>query len=399
MKIRYSVFRAYRKLILLVLSTMFICVDVAAQQECLKSFSNTQVRHRHNTASSSQTPLRLLDGPPLGPVAYRIPGDETTYTLDNFFGKFCTTGFLVIKEDQIVFEKYLQGRKPLDTSLSASMSKSILSLLIGIAIKEGKVSLSEKIGDVLPEFKEGAFANATVEDLLRMSSGAALVNSFESGANSDNQATNTITSPNQNIRKFLSLKKETSAEPGKTFAYNGAQSAVLGAVLAERVGSDLTTYLAKKIWMPMGAESDAYWIKNRYDEEGVQANFVATLRDYGRLGYLVMNKGNVNGQQIVPSEWIDKMTTLDKSKPQPAKPPFYGLHTWIPLAANGRSMFWGTNGQNIFIDPLQRVVIVHTGNSPKAEFDGNRHLFALRDAIVRKLSGSSEKSPVIEQVK
>jgi CubicO group peptidase (beta-lactamase class C family) len=80
------------------------------------------------------------------------------------------------------------------------------------------------------------------------------------------------------------------------------------------------------------------------------------------------------------------MTELHRDKPQPGKAPYYGLQVWIPQAAGGRSFFWGVNGQNIFIDPVARVVIVHTGNSPNAEFDGNRHLFALRDAIVRSLS-------------
>jgi hypothetical protein len=58
------------------------------------------------------------------------------------------------------------------------------------------------------------------------------------------------------------------------------------------------------------------------------------------------------------------------------------LHIWIPQAAAGRSLLWGTNGQNIFIDPIARVVIVHTGNSPDAAFDGNAHLFPLRDALI-----------------
>jgi CubicO group peptidase (beta-lactamase class C family) len=80
------------------------------------------------------------------------------------------------------------------------------------------------------------------------------------------------------------------------------------------------------------------------------------------------------------------MTRLRTDKPQPSHPPFYGLHIWIPRAAGGRAMFWGVNGQNIFIDPIARVVIVHTGNSPAAEFNGNAHLFPLRDAIVRTLS-------------
>ena len=383
--------RSYCSVIASVLFTLFACAQAQAEPACLNGWTNTQDNHRHKTAKPSPAPLHFQDGPPLGPVSYKLPGDPATYTLDDFLGRFCTTGFLVLKGDQVVFEKYLQGRKPSDTLLSASMSKSILSLLVGVAVSEGKISLQEKIGDILPDFKDSAFAQASVEDVMRMSSGAKLMNSFEPGAESDNRATDPIASPLQNVREFLSHKKDVSAAPGTTFVYNGAQTAVLGAAMAARVGTDLTTYLEQKIWMPMGAESAGFWIKNRHDEEGVQGQFVATLRDYGHLGYLVMNGGQVNGRQVVPADWIKQMTTLDKSKPQPANPPFYGLHIWIPQAANGRSMFWGTNGQNIFIDPIQHVVIVHMGNSLRAGFDGNPHLFALRDAIVRKLSAPSEK--------
>jgi CubicO group peptidase (beta-lactamase class C family) len=99
-----------------------------------------------------------------------------------------------------------------------------------------------------------------------------------------------------------------------------------------------------------------------------------------------MHQGALNDKQLVPAGWIAQMSTLRSDKPQPKKPPFYGLHIWIPHAAGGRSMFWGTNGQHIFIDPVAHVVIVHTGISPDAEFDGNAHLFPLRDAIVKSLA-------------
>ena len=118
----------------------------------------------------------------------------------------------------------------------------------------------------------------------------------------------------------------------------------------------------------------------------MQGQFVATLRDYARLGYLVMNGGALNGRQVIPADWIAQMATLRRDKPQPPHAPFYGLHAWIPQAAGGRMFFWGAGGQNIFVDPVAQVVIVHTGNSPAADFDGNRHLFPLRDAIVKKLS-------------
>jgi CubicO group peptidase (beta-lactamase class C family) len=135
----------------------------------------------------------------------------------------------------------------------------------------------------------------------------------------------------------------------------------------------------------MGAEAPAYWIKNRRGEEGVQGMFAATLRDYARLGLLVMTKGKVGDKQIVPESWITQMTTLRLDKPQPTGQPKYGLHIWIPQAAGGRSMFLGTNGQAIFIDPIAETVVVHTANSPQASFDGNAHLYPLRDSIVKAL--------------
>ncbi|KRC03708.1 serine hydrolase [Duganella sp. Root198D2] len=358
-----------------------------ARNDCSEGFLNPQNGNPHNTANAAPVPFPLKQGLALGEVSYKLRDDPNTYTLEQYLAKFCTTGFLVLKEDQIVFERYLQGRKPGDSLLSASMSKTIFALLMGIAVKEGKLALDEHISAVLPDFKEGAFADDTVEDLLRMSSGAALFNSFEPGADSDNRAVNPLIYPRQDIREYLGRKKERAAAPGTVFKYNGAQTALLGAALAQRVGGkNLTSYLQEKLWIPMGAEAKGYWIKNYHDEEGVQGQFAATLHDFARLGYLVMNQGRVNGKEVVPADWIAKMTELRTDRPQPSHPPYYGLHIWIPQAAGGRAMFWGVNGQNIFVDPVARVVIVHTGNGPRAEFDGNRHLFALRDAIARSLS-------------
>ena len=357
-----------------------------ARGDCAGYFLNPQNRYPHNTAKAAPAPFPLKPGPALGDVTYKVRDDPNTYTLEQYLTMFCTTGFLVLKDDRIVYERYFQGRQPGDSLLSASMSKTLLALLMGIAVQDGKLRLDERVPAVLPDFEESAFADATIEDLLRMASGVAMVNSFEPGADADNRAVNPIIAPRQSIRDYLKRKKERAAAPGTEFRYNGAQSALLGLILAQRLDThDLTGYLERKLWVPMGAEASGYWIKNDHDEEGVQGQFAATLRDYARLGYLVMNQGRVDGRQIVPAGWLAQMTELRRDKPQPSHPPYYGLHVWIPQAAGGRSMFWGVNGQNIFVDPVARVVIVHTGNSPRAEFDGNKHLFALRDAIVRSL--------------
>jgi CubicO group peptidase (beta-lactamase class C family) len=367
------------------LLSLSLLLPAAAQSGCRPGFVNPQRFFPHNEAKPGSTPLHFAAGEPLGNVSYRPVGSTSTSTLDEYLGKFCTTGLLVLHRDRIVFERYLQGVQPQDALLSASMSKTILSLLVGVAIADGKLALQDRVGSVLPDLAASAFADDTIEDLLRMTSRAVLSTSYVPGEASDNRATDPMVSPRQNIRNYLRGKTERAAS-GKQFDYNGAVSALLGLALSGRTGKSNTAYLAEKLWAPMGAESSGYWIKNRSGEEGVQGQFVATLRDYARLGCLVMNNGALNGRQVIPADWIAQMATLRRDKPQPPHAPFYGLHVWIPAAAGGRMFFWGVAGQNIFVDPVAQVVIVHTGNSPSAVFDGNAHLFPLRDAIVKKLS-------------
>ena len=375
------------RIFFIAIAAILHCGLAYAQADCLRGFRNPQDKFPHTTAQPAATPFALkVSEMPLGGVIYRPRGESEDRTLDAYLKKFCTTGLLVLKDDTIVFERYLQGHDASDRLLSASVSKTILSLLIGIAIDEKKLALDDKVRTILPDFKDSAFADATVEDLLRMSSGAALVEGYDVGRFSDNLAINPIVEPFRDAREFLRGKKELAGKPGTIFAYNGAQTAVLGLMLAERVGGSLTPYLEQKLWVPMGAEAKAHWLQNRLGQEGAQGFFVATLRDYARLGYLVMNQGRINGKQVVPASWIASMVELRRDKPQPAAVPYYGLHIWIPQAAGGRSFFWGTNGQNIFVDPVARVVIVHTGNSPKAEFHGNGNLFPLRDAITQYLA-------------
>lgn len=355
-----------------------------AASGCLGVYVDPQKRFLHNEAPAAAVPQALPAGTPLGAVAYKPRGAATAVPLEDYFGRFCTTGFLVMHEGQVVFERYLQQAKPSTALLSASMSKTVLALLIGIAIDEGRLSLDERVATVLPDFRDSAFADDSVEDLLRMSSGVALKNSFRPGEVSDNQTTNPMIEPFADMRVYLAGKRDKDPA-GKVFSYNGAVTAVLGLMLSARTGVSNTDYLSTRLWGPMGAESPAYWIKNRAGQEGVQGQFVATLRDYARLGQLIMNLGRVGERQVVPQAWVEQMTALRKDKPQPATVPFYGLHVWIPQAAGGRSFAWGTNGQNIFVDPVAKVVIVHTGNSPDAEFNGNDHLFPIRDAITAAL--------------
>lgn len=282
------------------LSCLLLAAPVAAwaQTRCAPEFLNPQFAWPHNSARAATTPLALKTAAPLGAVSYKVAGDALPHTLDEYLGKFCTTGLLVLKDDQIVFERYLQGRTPRDHLLSASMSKSVLALLIGAAVADGKLALDQRIGEIMPDFSASAFGDATVENLLRMAAGVSLKNSYERGADSDNRAINPIIAPGTDIQDYLRRKTVRSGAAGSLFEYNGAQTAVLGAALTRRTGGSATAYLEQKLWVPMGAEAPAYWIKNQLGEEGVAGQFAATLRDYGRLGLLVMHQGALNDKQL-----------------------------------------------------------------------------------------------------
>ncbi len=358
-----------------------------AHDACEDLYVNPQRHYPHDTAEPPRQPAALPAGEPLGAVSYRVPGSDGTRTLEGYLGTYCTTAFLVLKDGRLVFERYLEGTDAGDHFLSASMSKTLLALLVGMAVDEGRMRLDERVRDILPGFEESAFADVSVEQLLRMSSGVALVNSYQPGAEADNVETNPIATPRQDVLAYLRGKKQRAAPAGTGFDYNGADSALLGAMLRARWGGGpLTDQLERRLWQPLGAESTAGWIKNRHGDEGVQGQFFAVARDYARLGLLVMNGGRAGDRSLVSSAWIARMTELRRDVPQPSAPPWYGLHAWIPKAAGGRSMFWGTNGQNIFVDPVAGVVIVHLGNSHRAGFEGNADLFALRDAIVQALA-------------
>lgn len=379
----------------LVLLAVGLPALAAAQQGCIGSFLNPQQRFPFNEARAAGAPAVFGHGLPLENVTYRVAGDPQAHSLEEYLARFCTTGLLVLHEDRIVYERYLQGTGAQDALHSASMSKTILSLLVGVAVAEGKLALGTTVRQVLPDFGASAFADDTVEDLLRMATSARLHAAYEAGAISDNRATDPTVSPRQSMRRYLQEKTDRSPA-GKTFSYNGAVTALLGLMLSERTGMSNTAYLEDRIWSRLGAEGSGFWIKNFHGEEGVQGQFAARLRDYGRLGALVLNRGQAAGGQVVPAAWIDEMVMLRPDKPQPKGAPFYGLHVWIPQAAGGRSFFWGVGGQNIFVDPVASMVIVHTGNSREAQFAGDAHLFPLRDAIARTLRSRAKLSPPLD---
>jgi CubicO group peptidase (beta-lactamase class C family) len=302
------------------------------------------------------------------------PNPQLEKLLDAFLEAHANTGLLVLKGDTILAERYQYGRTPGHRLGSASVAKTVLGMLVGIAVHENKISLDDKVSRYLPELMNHPYGDNTIRDLLTMSSGVTDgTPSYQVRDEGAKLINNTLWQKTlggvDTVREF----EWRDAPPGTRFKYASADSQVLGLVLIHAIKQPLAEYLSDKIWRPMGAEAHATWLTDKGGFETGYCCINATLRDYGRFGLLLANYGAIDGKQIIPAEWVKAATTPSaKHLAVGAATPNngYGYQTWILGDRTGRpraggdpaSRFaaLGVHGQAIFIDPSLKLVVVHT---------------------------------------
>lgn len=270
-----------------------------------------------------------------------------------------TASFLVIKDGEILHEEYWLNFDKDSVMNSFSVSKSIVSLLVGVAIQEGHIqSINQKVKDFLPQFSEGLDSTLTIIDLLSMSSGTNWTEEFANPMS--DIAVAYYGSSLDSLMKKTHLEKES----GKNWHYQCGNTVILSMILEKATGVKIYKYAQEKLWTPIGATHDAYWGK---DKPGGMTKafccFYATPRDFAKLGLLVLNKGKVNGKQIVPAEYIDVITQpADWLKYKKKPVDFYGLHFWLVDFHKKKIPYMsGVLGQYIFIFPEQNAVVVRFG--------------------------------------
>jgi len=292
-----------------------------------------------------------------------------TYTLGQYMKRNDVTGFLILKNNQIIYERYFHGANKDSRFLSNSVSKSMTSTLIGIAVEEDKISsVDDQITKYLPELNDSGFNRVTLKDALVMATGVKLsYDPYDPSTHRFNGAVLT------GIPSFTDLLKETKAnpkiKPGTIFDYENENTEALGLVLEKAVGIPYNEYLQEKIWSKIGAQSDAFIYRAKAQRDQCAfGTLSATVRDYGRFGLMVMNGGTLNGKQIVGSDWIKAATTPAKFEKPVDENEGYGYQWWIPTN-NSDHVFkaLGIFGQIIYINPTKHIVIVETSAWPKPE--------------------------------
>jgi CubicO group peptidase (beta-lactamase class C family) len=285
-------------------------------------------------------------------------------TIEHLLETNRNTGLLVLKGDTILVERYQYERTPEHRFSSMSMAKTVVAMLIGIALSEKRISsLEDQAARYVPELKGHPYGETSLRHLLTMSSGVAFREVYDGQDDVTTLGRKTFAREGPGGADTVSSFRERAAPPGTKFSYASAETQVLGLVLRAAVGKPLAQYLSEKIWQPMGAESHATWLIDAGGYEIAYCCLNATLRDWGRFGLLLANDGALNGRQIIPAEWVREATTAQAEHLKvgvAADRIGYGYQTWLIHREKRMFALLGVRGQALFVDPESKIVIVHT---------------------------------------
>lgn len=290
-----------------------------------------------------------------------------------------TRALLVVHEDRLVYERYLDGAGPDVRETSFSAAKSVVATLVGIAADEGLLDVGDPVTAYLPELAERdeRFARISVRDLLTMSSGIRYV---EQGLPWSDDA---LTYYGTDLRALALERTRIEEAPGRTWQYDNYHPLLLGLVLERVTGTSVSEYMAERLWQPLGAEADASWSldSTRSGFEKMESGVNAVPRDYARFGLMMLHDGEWNDRRIVSQQWVREATAASTTT-DPA--PFYQYLWWVgaPRERGERAPFYalGKYGQVVAVFPEQDTVIVRLG-STDAGVDWQLRLRELADRI------------------
>ena len=296
------------------------------------------------------------------------------YTPAQFMNRTFTNAFLVIRDGQIVHEQYRNNSDDRTRFVSFSMAKSITSILIGIAVDKGLIpSIDDPVTDYAPELKDTGFEGTTIRNLLEMRSGTDYEERYDFGENPSLAAQVFEQTLVQNVRRFADFARETKRrfEPGERFNYSTLDTIILGLILARAVKQPLATFSQTYLWEPMGVEFDGFWMLDGPPDIGLELNgmgYNAALRDFGRLGLMMLNGGRVGERQIVSSAWVEQSTHFVPIEEGdiPAPGVGYGFQWWFPERASAFAAL-GLQGQYIYVDKPSNTVIVKLSHFPPGD--------------------------------
>ena len=296
------------------------------------------------------------------PKHYSFEGH--TKSVEDFFTETDTTALLVLKDGQMVMERYALTGGPDVHWISWSVSKSFVSALVGIAVHEGHIrSIEDPISDYIPVPKGSAYHGVSIKHVLQMSSGARW-NEDYSDPSCDVFRLAAAMGGAMSLEEFVA-GMATESPPGTVCRYNSGETQALGMLLAYATKRTLSDYMQEKLFEPLGMNAAGYWLVDKTGKEMAFAGLNLIARDFIKIGELYRNDGVWNGQQVVPAAWVKASITADAPHLLPGKPwlsdhtlPFgYGYQWWLPAGQDDEFTALGIYNQVVYGDRSKGVVI------------------------------------------
>ena len=259
---------------------------------------------------------------------------------------------ILMRRGHIVHEQYYNGSHAADSNNIASVSKSILSALFGIAMEQGYfLTVEDRIADYLPAYfadeTDARRLNLTLRDMLTMQHGLAW---------EENESGRFLNRSTDWIADILDLP--ISNEPGTLFHYSTGVSHVMSAVLTEATGMSTCEFAHRFLFVPLGIEAEFWGVDPQgYFTGGHSVSM--TARELARLGQLFLSEGRWGDQQLIPGWWVAASTSprLDIGDNYAG----YGYYWWLNhIATYDMYSALGAGGQILHVIPDLELVLVTT---------------------------------------
>lgn len=290
-----------------------------------------------------------------------------------------TDGIVVLHDGVIVYEHYAGCLNDSGKHAAMSVTKSLTGLLGEMLVAEGKLDETAKVATIVPELAKSAFGDATVRQVLDMTTGLAY-NEDYSDPDADvwryGAAGNPLpkpegyTGPRSYFEYLETVARE--GEHGAAFGYKTINTDALGWIIARVTGKSVADLLADRIWSKMGAEQDAYYTVDSIGTPFAGGGLNAGLRDLARIGQLMLDGGVINGRRLIPEAAVNSIraggdkAAFAKSGYSLLKGWSYRGMWWVSHNEDGAYMARGVHGQAIYVDPKARMVIARFASTPQA---------------------------------
>jgi CubicO group peptidase (beta-lactamase class C family) len=338
-------------------------------------FATVEVSRGDGPAS----PLPRAERADLDSVTFMPLGGAEPMTWAQSLAANYTDGILVMHQGRVVYERYFGALKPDGMHIAHSVTKSFAGTIAAMLIAEGKLDADAKVARYVPELEHSAFGDATVRQVLDMTTGLKYSEVY-ADPNADvwrfARSANLLPKPQgyagpATTYEFLAtMSKE--GEHGQAFAYKSPNAEVLGWIIRRVTGQRFEQVLSDRLWQPLGMEHDGYMQVDASGAPLVSGGLNLRLRDLARFCDMMRQGGRFNGRQVVPASVVADIArgadTANFAKAGYKTLPGWSYHDqwWVSHNDHGAYSARGVYGQTCYVDPKAEMSIVRFASFPLA---------------------------------